>query len=128
VALKTLKLGGGPIPCSLSLAFVGDSLIRNLNREYRALDRTTDVLSFSSEDLDPEYGIVHIGDVVVSVQAADRQAAHVHRELSQELEMLVAHGVLHLLGFDHNSRAKRTRMLGLQGKILRSSDHSDGPR
>jgi probable rRNA maturation factor len=110
---------GALIPCSLTLAFVGDEELRDLNREFRSVYRTTDVLSFSSKTLDPESGIRYLGDVVISVPTAKSQAAHAGHELSQELDLLVVHGVLHLLGFDHDTRSRKTRMWQIQNEILR---------
>lgn len=119
LARETLSLAGALIPCSLTLAFVGDEELRDLNREFRSVHRTTDVLSFSSKTFDPESGIRYLGDVVISVPTAKSQADHAGHELSQELELLVVHGVLHLLGFDHDTRSRKSRMWQIQNEILR---------
>lgn len=88
----------------LSLSLVGDAAIRKLNLAYRGKDRATDVLSFPLDDARL------LGDVVISVPTARRQAAAYDAPLERELERLLIHGILHLLGYDHHSRDERRRM------------------
>jgi len=87
----------------LGILVAGDRMVRRLNRQYRDVDRPTDVLAFPQ---DPAYGPVDtprlLGDVVVSADRARRQARCAGRPLRDELMLLVAHGVLHLLGYDHH--------------------------
>jgi probable rRNA maturation factor len=85
----------------LSLAFVGDAEIRRLNRKFRKKDKATDVLSFplSEEAADGKF---YLGDIVISVPTAKRQAAEIGHPLERELEYLTIHGFLHLLGYDHD--------------------------
>lgn len=88
--------GGG----SLGVRFAGDRLVRRLNREYRAIDRPTDVLSFAGEaTLDGR----HVGDIVISVPQARRQAAAAGHRPAVELRILLLHGLLHCLGYDHEA-------------------------
>ncbi|MBK5255889.1 MAG: rRNA maturation RNase YbeY [Vicinamibacteria bacterium] len=82
----------------LALVFAGDALLRRLNRDYRFKDKPTDVLSFESQDED-----MGLGDVVISVETARRNALSFSRTLDRELEVLALHGFLHALGFDHES-------------------------
>lgn len=112
-------LGGARFPCALTLAFVGDDDIRELNDKFRSVRHATDVLSFPSMVLDPQNGIPLLGDVVISVPTAKAQAERNDRGLSQELELLVVHGVLHLLGFDHNTPLRKARMWRIQNKATR---------
>jgi probable rRNA maturation factor len=96
----------------LSIALVDDPTIRELNRDYRRLDRPTDVLAFAMEeggDAAPlDQGHRLLGDVIISVPTARRQAKRHKRRLLDELTMLLAHGLLHLLGYDHaNTREER---------------------
>lgn len=91
----------------LSVALIGDARMRTLNRNYRGKDRATDVLSFPLEDR-AQRGV--LGDVVISVDAARRQAAAYDAPLQRELERLLIHGVLHLLGHDHHEKRERARM------------------
>ena len=84
----------------LSILLVDDAKIQNLNRQHRSIDSATDVLSFPQMEGD-EF-ISHIlGDVVISVETAKRQATEHHFSLEQELVLLLLHGLLHLLGYDH---------------------------
>ena len=86
---------------SATLALVGDARIQKLNRDFRGYDKPTDVLSFAAaryED-DPDY----LGDIVVSVDTASRQARRRGSNLKRELKVLSLHGFLHLLGYDHET-------------------------
>ena len=86
---------------SVTVCLAGDALVKRLNGAYRRKHRTTDVLSFpAGGDLSPD-GSRHLGDVVISVPQARRQAAREGRSLSRELRLLLLHGYLHLLGYDH---------------------------
>jgi len=85
---------------SLAVRFIGDRTMRQLNRTYRGVDRTTDVLSFPGGRT-PEG--THLGDLVISVPQAARQAAEHGLPLRRELRELLLHGVLHCLGYDHET-------------------------
>ena len=91
--------------CSLSVCLVEDAEIRGLNRDHRGLDEVTDVLSFPVDGLDPlPSGMEReLGDVVISLAQARRQAADEGVTENDELTSLVVHGVLHLAGFDHET-------------------------
>lgn len=95
----------------VSIVLTGDDQIRNLNRIYRHKDRATDVLAFAQREgeLAALAGDL-LGDVVVSVPTAARQANEKGWDLTEEITMLVAHGILHLLGWDHDTDAKDRRM------------------
>jgi probable rRNA maturation factor len=95
----------------LSVALVDDATIHELNRRWRKKDKPTDVLSFAlgeGEDVRPEGGL--LGDVILSVETARRQAAERRRPLLDELTMLLAHGILHLVGYDHRTDAEEAEM------------------
>lgn len=99
----------------LSLAFVDDVTIARLNRRWRGISRPTDVLAFamaapSGGRTDGEGIPQLLGDVVISVPTARRQAARAPRPLLDELTMLLAHGLLHLLGFDHHTKRQSRDM------------------
>ena len=81
---------------SLGVRFAGDREVRRLNRVYRGKDRPTDVLSFPGED-------GHLGDILISVPVARRQAAAAGRSVERELRVLLLHGLLHCLGYDHET-------------------------
>lgn len=94
----------------ISLTFTDDEGIRELNREYRGMDRATDVLSFpllefDEDETDAEFetedGLVLLGDIVISIERAKEQARELNHSLRRELAFLAAHSTLHLLGLDH---------------------------
>jgi probable rRNA maturation factor len=95
----------------VSILFVDDPAIRDLNRRYRRKDRPTDVLSFALAEPGQlrQPGAV-LGDVVISIPAARRQAADLGHPLESELALLLVHGTLHLLGYDHESDRDARRM------------------
>ena len=101
----------------LSLAIVGNTEIRKLNAEYRKRDYPTDVLSFPSDTVLPT-GRRVLGDVIISVDRAQEQAEERGRTLHEEIVTLLIHGILHLLGYDHERSAKEARsMARLEKKI-----------
>jgi probable rRNA maturation factor len=109
----------------LSVVLTGDGEMRRLNRAYRGKDRTTDVLSFpllEGKRL-ASGGRLPLGDVVVSLPQAGRQAKARGAALGDELALLLIHGILHLLGYDHATRREQKRMFGLQGRLLRLFNH-----
>jgi probable rRNA maturation factor len=97
--------------CELSVVLTDDATIHTLNRDYRKMDKPTDVLAFAMRE-GPLTGFSPdlLGDVVISLETAERQAAEVKRSLEEEVAMLSAHGLLHLLGFDHRDRQEERRM------------------
>jgi rRNA maturation RNase YbeY len=116
LAGKILKAAGAS-RSSLSLLLVGDGAMRRLNRRYRRRDRTTDVLAFPmavSPRLTPHASRLTphpIGDIVISLPQAARQAKRAGHSLERELAVLVTHGVLHLLGYDHERSAREARRM-----------------
>ena len=114
---ETLKIKDN---LSLSVSFVSPYMIRKYNREYRNIDRVTDVISFAMEDsFNYEYeGKREIGDIFICVTRAKSQAKKYGHSLKRELAFLFTHGVLHLLGYDHQSSEQEKEMFGLQEVIL----------
>ena len=103
--------GLGHARSELSLALVDDDEIAELNRGYRAKNRPTDVLSFSLVEGDhADFRGGMLGDVVISVETARRQAGARHRSLDEEMARLLIHGVLHLVGHDHEEDEDHRRM------------------
>jgi probable rRNA maturation factor len=94
----------------LSLALVGDREIRKLNAKYRAKDYATDVLSFTGEDRMPG-PIRLLGDVVISIDKARAQAKEHGRTMREEMTTLLIHGIVHLLGYDHERSARDARVM-----------------
>ena len=102
-------------PAEISVTFVDNDAIRELNRDYRGKDAPTDVLSFpiceedgedAAFDVDPESGCVVLGDIVISVERAKEQAAEFGHSFERELSFLAVHSTLHLLGYDHERSAE----------------------
>ena len=104
--------------CELSVALVGDQEIRLLNNRYRSLDEPTDVLSFPVDEPLPSGSRV-IGDVIISVEKAARQARQRRRSFADELEVLLIHGILHNLGYDHERSPEDEREMRAMERRLR---------
>jgi probable rRNA maturation factor len=103
----------------LTIVLGDDAQVRELNRHYLGHDATTDVLSFPAEETDPETGARYLGDVILSVPRAALQAHAAGHPLEAEVQLLVVHGILHLLGHDHAKPAEKARMWAAQSKVLR---------
>jgi probable rRNA maturation factor len=116
-ALAVLDLTGVP-EGDLTIALVDERRIQNLNRDFLGQDAPTDVLSFPADEPDPETGCLYLGDVVVSVARAAEQAQEGGHSLEAEMQLLVVHGVLHLLGHDHARAAEKERMWATQARVL----------
>ena len=105
----------------LSVLFVGDHAMRSLNRKYRGKDRTTDVLSFSlREGMFPSIQPQVLGDIVISIPAARRQANEAGHSLGREIDQLLVHGLLHLMGYDHDrGRGSAEAMKKKESQLLK---------
>lgn len=111
---------------SVDVTFVSDEEIAKLNADYRGKPRPTDVLSFAqSESADesdaffaPPDAPLMLGDLIVSLETALRQAAEQRHDLESEIAFLVAHGTLHLIGYDHGKSGARKIMFALQDEIV----------
>jgi probable rRNA maturation factor len=102
----------------LSIALVGDKEMRPLNAKYRKKNKTTDVLSFSADSLATAKRVL-LGDVIISVEQARRQAKERNHSLKREMVILLIHGILHLLGYDHERSPRQAKiMAGLEAKLL----------
>lgn len=128
----------GETSAELGIMFVGDQRMRGLNRRYRGKDRTTDVLGFAMREVFTPHGLTSspprvqsrdassltpdmLGDVVISVPTAWRQAKEAGRSLDEELVWLLVHGILHLCGYDHERSEKEARRMHRRERmILRS--------
>lgn len=107
----------------LSIALVDDATMSELNRKYRSKAGPTDVLSFSQlEGEHAELSANLLGDVVISLEAAARQARSAHRGLDSEVARLLIHGILHLIGHDHQHDDEARVMQGLERSLRRAID------
>ncbi|MBI4529832.1 MAG: rRNA maturation RNase YbeY [Deltaproteobacteria bacterium] len=109
----------------LSIALVGNREIRELNARYRDKDQPTDVLSFSCEGpLEGDQQL--LGDVVISLETAAQQAKERGKTLEEEIEDLLIHGILHLLGYDHERSPEEARVMRrLERRVRRQLDEED---
>lgn len=112
-------------PAELSILLTNDAQIRQLNRTHRGKDRATDVLSFGVEThIAPRgFGTPELlGDIVISLDTAARQAASRRRPLLAEVRWLLAHGILHLMGFDHATALQKKRMVSETRRLVRVAE------
>jgi rRNA maturation RNase YbeY len=112
--LGRLRLGGA----ELSVLLVSDGEMRKLNRRWRGVDRPTDVLAFAQAEGAGAAPVGLLGDVVISVDTARRQAAERATPLGREGERLLIHGVLHLLGYDHERSPAEARRMQRRERAL----------
>jgi probable rRNA maturation factor len=104
----------------LSIVLTDNEHLQELNLNYLGIDAPTDVLSFPASETDPESGARYIGDILISIPRAQSQADAAGHSLESEVQLLVVHGVLHLLGYDHADVEEKTRMWKAQAEILDS--------
>lgn len=122
--LATLQLP----EAELSVLLTDDAEIHRLNREHRHKDKPTDVLAFAMDERVPDPTAL-LGDVVISLDTAERQARSRGRPLIEEVRFLLAHGLLHLVGYDHAEAAEKREMVAMTRKLVRSAPLPEaGPR
>lgn len=128
---------GIELPACAQVRVTGDEEIRAINREYRGVDRATDVLSFPSTDCNPqktlgtspkkllrekdETGRCFLGDIIISLPRAEEQAKEYGHSLKRELSYLTAHALFHLMGYDHMQDEDKERMRAMEEKALNSA-------
>ena len=128
VAYETLVYDEFDTECEVSLSFVSDEEIQEINKNFRDMDKATDVLSFPQIDYDVdevvmtnEKGEIVLGDIIISVDTAKRQAEEYGHSLKREICFLTVHSMLHLLGYDHMTEEEEAEMFGKQKDILEKS-------
>jgi len=140
VAKSALKTAGIKDRAEISLAIVGDGRMRKLNKMYRGKNRVTDVLSFDNRSvipylnkafprlkratgekfIEPPSGIKRLGEIIICYPQAKKQAKRLKHSLEKELTVLLIHGILHLLGYDHEkSESEASKMEEMEKKILK---------
>jgi probable rRNA maturation factor len=102
----------------VSIVITSDEQLQELNREYLDNDAPTDVLSFPADHTDPDTRTPYLGDVLISYPQAEAQAGAAGHPVGSELQLLVVHGILHLLGHDHLEEHEKARMWAAQAEIL----------
>lgn len=120
LATRVLQAENCAQTAEVSVLLTDDEGISVLNVEYRGVDGPTDVLSFSQHEGADEFSGEEnlLGDLVISVETAKRQAKEQGRALADEVDMLVVHGLLHLLGYDHAEPKEMDRMFARQAELL----------
>lgn len=111
---------------NVDITITEDEEIQKLNQQYRNKNEPTDVLSFALFSDNPECQIVvddtiYLGDIIISLQTANKQANENNKTLEEEVNFLISHGLLHLLGFDHDTDEKLEFMINIQNDMLKSA-------
>ena len=103
-----------------SIIFVDEAKIQEINKAYRNIDRVTDVISFALEDQKDDFQLEErvLGDIFICIPRMQEQAVSYGHSEKRELAFLVVHGLLHLLGYDHQTKIDEEKMFGLQKEIL----------
>ncbi len=107
----------------VAVVLVGENRIRNLNKKYRGKNRVTDVLSFGADG-----GKEELGDIVICVPRVKKQAKQKGHSFKKELTILLVHGLLHLMGYDHEKDKDVEEMEGLEKKIFRALSKKPSPK
>jgi probable rRNA maturation factor len=126
IAQTVLKAEGVALPYEVGLVFTDSETVKQLNRDYRGVNETTDVLAFymfSHKEADdsfalPPDGITRLGEVIVSYPQAAEQAKEQGHSHEKELALLIIHGLLHLVGYDHEQPQEETRMRTREKELL----------
>jgi probable rRNA maturation factor len=128
IAQTVLKAEEVAPPYEVSLVFTDSETVRRLNRDYRGVDEPTDVLAFymlSQNEADssfalPPDGVTRLGEVIISYPQAVEQASEQGHSSERELALLIIHGILHLLGYDHEEVEEESKMRERERKLLES--------
>jgi probable rRNA maturation factor len=127
IAAHALEIEQVAAPAELSVVLADDAFVQRLNAAYRATDAPTDVLSFAQGEGEPfahpGEAVPHLGDVVISLDTARRQAADAAQTVDAELAHLLVHGILHLLGYDHEQPDDAAAMRAREDEILGGAHH-----
>ncbi len=114
----TLKHLNAKHNSELSIVFIDDEYMLELNKQYRGYAKLTDVLSFEFGEEDIESGNFYLGDILISYPFVEQQAANLNNPLESELTLMIVHGILHLCGYDHDTPLKKEVMWDKQSVIL----------
>jgi probable rRNA maturation factor len=129
-ALACLSQENIKVGCEVNILITDDSSIKDINRQFREIDNPTDVLSFpmadiiegkitdEGEDCDIDEGLLVIGDIVISMETTIKQSEQYGHSAQRELAFLTAHGMFHLLGYDHMESQEEAAMMAKQEAVL----------
>lgn len=120
VIASTLSVTNQNKNVSININFVNEQEIVNINNQFRGYPEPTDVLSFEAGVTDPETGKTILGDIIICLPFVEKQSALLENDLNNEIKLMVIHGMLHLLGFDHDDEKSKSLMWDKQNKILES--------
>lgn len=121
VVMECLTLEGKGLDYEISVTFVDDEEIRELNKEYRNVDKSTDVLSFPLEENEFDIpGNTLLGDIIISAETAKRQSEEYGHSLEREIAYLAAHSMFHLMGYDHMEEVEKQVMRDKEKKVMLS--------
>lgn len=126
IAHEVLKAEGVASPLEISLVFTDSETVRKLNRDYRGVDEPTDVIAFNmlpQKETAPAFvlppdGVTRLGEVIISYPQAVEQAKEQGHSVEQELALLIIHGILHLLGYDHEQPEEEAKMRAREKELL----------
>lgn len=126
IAQQVLEAEGVVSPYEVSLVFTDSETVQRLNRDYRGVDESTDVLAFymlpqhgaDADFVSPPDDITHLGEVIISYPKAEEQAKEQGHSTEQELTLLIIHGILHLLGYDHEKPEEEAKMKAREKELL----------
>jgi probable rRNA maturation factor len=117
---ECLVVEGRDLNYEISLSFVTNEEIKNLNKEYRNVDAVTDVLSFPMEEDSNGFYIPMLGDIVISTDRAFQQSKEYGHSFSREISYLTAHSMFHLMGYDHETEEEKKIMRAKEKEVMRS--------
>lgn len=131
IAREVLKAEGVASPLEMSLVFTDSETVQKLNRDYRGVDEPTDVLAFymlPEKETAPSFvlppdGVTRLGEVIVSYPQAVEQAKEQGHSVNKELALLIIHGILHLLGYDHEQPEEEAKMRAREKELLEKISH-----
>jgi probable rRNA maturation factor len=124
--LAVLKAENVTQPCEISVLLTDDEGIHQLNRQFRDVDRATDVLSFPMGDEDPQTGRLLLGDMVLNVNRAAAQGEEFGHGADHEISYLTVHSVLHLLGYDHVDEGEMKKQMRSREKLIMAELEPEG--
>lgn len=117
-ARLTLDLESAPVDADITIVLTDDAQLHELNKEFLGVDAPTDVLSFPASESDPETGTPYLGDILISIPRATEQAQASGHSVEAEVQLLVVHGTLHLMGHDHAEAEEKARMWAAQAEVM----------
>jgi probable rRNA maturation factor len=120
--LAVLRHAGVVEASEVSIVIDNNAKLQELNNQFLGIDAPTDVLSFPSDEVDPDSGIAYLGDIILSLPKAQAQAEEAGHAPEAEIQLLIVHGMLHLLGYDHAEQDEKQEMWEHQKAILSDLD------